>query len=136
MLDSGYSGWIRNANTISFNKFSSLLSKISEKCGKEPLNTSQTIKLYNNKIYIPEHKDTNSIFFFVREPGLSQGNRTEEEYIRYLGFMEGSADKITLENYCYEGILILDGSFTVPIEYNEKIEIRLSDKIIKTIDKL
>jgi hypothetical protein len=91
--------------------------------------------MYNDKLYIPEYENENNIFYFVREPSLkSYANDEIDDYVKYLKFMEGSANTITLENYCYEGILILDGSFTIPVDYYNLIKIGNCDKKINTID--
>lgn len=103
---------------------------------------NQIVKMYNDKLFIPDYKDENSIFYFIREPSLRtyKGDENDkvkiEEYADYLNFMEGTANKISLESHCYEGVLILDGSFTIPVDYNDKIKIEVGDKEITTIKKL
>ncbi len=52
-----------------------------------------------------------------------------------MNFFEGSAKCIEIQNYCYEGNLIVDGSFTIPVDYNDKIKIRLGVHKIITFDK-
>jgi len=90
--------------------------------------------MYNDKLYVPEYENENSIFYFVREPGFKKMKENQiDDYVNYLNFMEGTAKSIELENFCYEGILILDGSFMIPIDYNEKINISIGKNKIKTI---
>lgn len=88
--------------------------------------------MFNNKIYIPEYKNENSIFYFVREPGLNPVKYPE--YVQYLNFMEGVAKTINLSNYNYDGVLILDGSFPIHLNYNEQIKICVGDSKINTIN--
>jgi hypothetical protein len=115
-----------------------LIEKTSEQNNK---NQSEIVKMYNEKLYMPQYENENSIFYFIREPSLRRfgngnGNDNINEHINYLNFMEGTAKLITLDNFCYEGILILDGSFEVPLEYNDKIKILIGDKKIKTLGNI
>jgi nicotinamide riboside kinase len=131
-LDLGYSGWIKNANTISFAKFVNLVNKISNSYDDKTL-----LKMYQDKIYMPNYENENSIFYFVREPSLKPNKGIDDmEYIEYMKYMEGSAKKIEMENYCFEGVLILDGSFLIPVDYNKTITISIGDCKIKTCEKL
>jgi hypothetical protein len=83
---------------------------------------------------MPNYENENSIFYFVREPSLRPSfNQTPDEYAEYLKFMEGSAKLVTLKNYCFEGVLILDGSFSIPVSYNSLISVKVGDKKLKTI---
>jgi hypothetical protein len=96
------------------------------------------IKLYNNKVYIPENNSENSIFYFVREPAIKSFNSSMsksnlDDYIQYLNFMEGSAKSIKLQNFCFEATLIMDGSFTIPLNYDEHLEISSEDRYIRTL---
>lgn len=133
---SGYSGWIQNANTISYPKFSDL---ITSNLGIPILNTQEKINMYSqNKFYMPKFdtKD-DSIFYFIREANVKpfKDSIGIKEYEKYLNFMEGSAKCLEIQNFCYEGNLIVDGSFTIPVDYNEKIKISLGEKKIITFDK-
>jgi hypothetical protein len=140
---SGYSGWIRNANTISYPKFSNLVHRVgnnNSNFSKEKIDSREIIKMYSdNKLYMPQFEGSSedSIFYFVREANIRslKENCEINEYEKYLNFMEGSAKSIELENFCYEGNLIVDGSFTIPVDYNQKITISVGDKKIKTFDK-
>jgi hypothetical protein len=85
---------------------------------------------------MPSYENKNSIFYFVREPSFKSGITDENEFIDYMKYMEGSAKFIQLENFCYEGILILDGSFSIPVDYNKKIKISIGNCTIKTCNKL
>lgn len=92
------------------------------------------MQLYNNKVYINNYENENSIFYFVREPAIKNINNfsNEQEYLEYLKFMEGSVKMLKIKNYCYEGILILDGTFTIPVTYNDLINIRIGENKVKT----
>jgi hypothetical protein len=93
--------------------------------------------MYEEKIYMPNYDNENSIFYFIREPSLKPSKGVEEsEYIEYLKYMEGSAKSIELQNFCFEGVLILDGSFEIPVDYNQKIKISIGNNMIKTCEKL
>jgi hypothetical protein len=94
--------------------------------------------MYDEKLYVPEYENENSIFYFVREPSINKMKDIIhlKKYEEYLNFMEGTARSIHLDNFCYEGILILDGSFTIPITYNEKIKISIGNNRIKTIKSI
>lgn len=129
----GYSGWIRNANTISFSKFENLLKYSS----KTALAGSETLELYKNKVYIPNSENENSIFYFVREPGIKniKSFSSEQEYIDYLKFMEGSVKMLKITNFCYEGILILDGTFTIPVKHDDVIKVKIGDDKVKTLQQ-
>jgi hypothetical protein len=96
---------------------------------------SEILTLYNNEVYIPTYDNENSIFYFVREPGISNFKdwKNEDEYLEYLKFMEGSANSLKIRNYCYEGVLILDGTFTIPLNYDDLIKVRIGDYKIKTL---
>ena len=128
----GYSGWIKNANTISFSKFENLIKYTSN----NTLSDSEILELYNNKVYIPSNDNENSIFYFVREPAIrKRSNFTNlQDYSEYLKFMEGSAKSLKIKNFCYEGILILDGTFTVPVLYNDLINISVGENKVRTLD--
>jgi len=129
----GYSGWIRNANKISYNKFENLIQlENDEKNFKEK---SEILRLYNNEVYIPTYDNENSIFYFVREPGIRtfKDNINEDEYLEYLKFMEGSSNSLKIKNYCYEGVLILDGTFTIPLNYDDLLKVEIGDNKIKTL---
>jgi len=128
----GYSGWIKNANTISFSKFENLIKYTS----KSALSNSEILQLYNNKVYIPNYDNENSIFYFVREPGIGKINNfpSEPDYLEYLKFMEGSAKSLKIRNFCYEAVLILDGTFTVPVTYNDLISISVGENKVRTLD--
>ena len=128
----GYSGWIKNANTISFSKFENLIKYTSNNA----LSSSETLQLYNNKVYIPQYDNENSIFYFVREPAIKRISNftSEQDYSEYLKFMEGSAKSLKIRNFCYEGVLILDGTFTVPLTYNDQINISVGENKVRTLD--
>lgn len=128
----GYSGWIKNANTISFSKFENLIKYTSN----NSLSDSEILQLYNNKVYIPSYDNENAIFYFVREPAIRRSSNftNEQEYSDYLKFMEGSANNLKIRNFCYEGILILDGTFTVPVMYNDTINISIGENKVRTLD--
>ncbi len=83
---------------------------------------------------MPNYENENSIFYFIREPSLKPNiNLTSDEYSEYLKFMEGSSKFINIKNYCFEGVLILDGSFSIPVFYNDLISVKVGDKKLKTI---
>lgn len=128
----GYSGWIKNANTISFSKFENLFKYTSN----NTLSNSEILQLYNNKVYIPNYDNENSIFYFVREPAIRKITNfpNEDEYLEYLKSMEGSAKSLKIRNFCYEGVFILDGTFTVPITYNDVINISVGENKVRTLD--
>jgi NAD kinase len=48
LIDLGYSGWIKNANTISFSKFENLIKYTSN----NTLSDSKILGLYNNRVFI------------------------------------------------------------------------------------
>ena len=52
------------------------------------------MKLYLQEVYNSEHNDENSIFYFIREPGLKnlQNFPSEKDYAEYLNFMEGTVN--------------------------------------------
>jgi hypothetical protein len=92
------------------------------------------LEMYNEN-NIPKHEDTNSVFYFIREPNLKPfNNGSIHEYIDYLHLMEGSANSISLENFCYEGCLILDGSFEISVNYNDIVKIQISNEKISTFN--
>jgi hypothetical protein len=104
----------------------------------QSLDRRNIVELFNNKIYIPNYEHDNSIFYFVREPSIRPFNENMinvDEYIKYLHFMEGSAKKIKLKNFCFEGMLIMDGSFSIPLVYDEELEITVGNSIIKSISE-
>lgn len=129
----GYSYWITNANIISFSKFESLLKYASP----DSLKSSEILELYNNKVYLSNSDNDNSIFYFVREPGIkNRANfRTEHDYREYLTFMEGSVKSLQIKNFCYEGILILDGTFTIALKHDDTIKIEIGSDKVKTLLK-
>ncbi len=104
------------------------------------MSKGKVLKMYNDKLYIPEHENENKIFYFVREPGFRKYDHDKSEgdsnvmhdYVDYLTFMEGTAEVITLESFCFEGVLILDGSFTIPVSYNDVMKIKIGDNKIRT----
>lgn len=90
--------------------------------------------MYKQKIFLPNYENENSIFYFVREPNLKPNKGlTVDQYDKYLNFMEGAAKTISINNYCFEGTLILDGSFSIPVSYNDIISVKVGDKKLKTI---
>jgi NAD kinase len=127
----GYSGWIRNANTIAFKKFSYMMKQNSREIENEEL-----LKMYRQYCFNSSNNNQDSIFYFVREPSLKSNFPDVEKHIEYLNFMEGSAKAMSIDNFCYEGILILDGSFTIPVDYNEQLQVIIGNKNIKTLSKL
>lgn len=106
----------------------------NDKCHKEK-SKSEILRLYNNEVYIPTYDNENSIFYFVREPGIRKFKDAidEDEYLEYLKFMEGSSNSLKIRNYCYEGILILDGTFTIPVKYDDLLTVKIGDYKIKTL---
>lgn len=100
---------------------------------EEEITKSKMLELYKNKIYLPEHDDDKSIFYFVREPSLQVRKPSQEEYISFIKFMEGSAKSVKIESFCYEGVLAIDGSFEFPVSYNDVIDIKVADKSVKTL---
>jgi len=94
-------------------------------------------KLYREKIYIPDYQEGNNIYYYVREPGIKfEDKSTKEEYLKYLNFMEGTAQSIVITNYCYGAILLFDGAYSQEIPYNEKIHIKLTDYYVKSIESV
>lgn len=92
------------------------------------------IRMFNEKVYIPDYKNKDSIFYFIREPSIKGYGSCIGEYEDYLNFFEGSCHTLKLENYCFEGNIILDGSFNVNVNYNEDIEVNISDRKLRTIE--
>lgn len=92
--------------------------------------------MFNDKVYIPDYVDKDSIFYFIREPSIRNPMNYKGDYEEYLNFFEGNCHKLKIENYCFEGNIILDGSFNIPINYNEDIVVNMSDKKLRTIETL
>jgi hypothetical protein len=93
----------------------------------------EILSLFKHKIHLTETKKKDNIYYFIREPNIRINNTNEEELIKYLELMEGNADKIVFDNHCFQGQLILDGSFEIPLKYNDKIEIKAENNKILTI---
>jgi len=102
------------------------------------LTKDEKVALFKNRVYVPPENDSNEkeIFYFVREPSMRTKNVFGQQYIDFLNFMEGKANKIIIDSYCYEGRLVLDGSFKVDVDYDERLEITGGIKNIKTEKKI
>ena len=102
------------------------------------LTKDEKVALFKNRVYVPPENDSNEkeIFYFVREPSMRTKNVFGQQYIDFLNFMEGKANTIIIDSYCYEGRLVLDGSFKVDVDYDERLEITGGRKNIKTAEKI
>lgn len=92
-----------------------------------------------DKDYIPDTKDQNSVFYYVREPHISinmlNNLKMVEDYMRYSECLEGISDKISLQSFGFDSFFVLDGFFEVPVSYHDIFEVSKSDKKLRTIYK-
>ena len=63
------------------------------------LTKDEKVALFKNRVYVPPENDSNEkeIFYFVREPSMRTKNVFGQQYIDFLNFMEGKANKIIIK---------------------------------------
>lgn len=135
---SGYSGWIRNANNISLSKYESNSNiDITKPNIQDILNKYIDFNINND--YILKDSFKNKIFYYINESSIfrpMKGVPYEEIYAKYK-LLEGCVDNITLKSFCYEGNLIIDGSFQKTLDYGEEFELSvIGNDYLLTIEKM
>ena len=132
----GFSGWIRNSNNISLSKYENNSNGIKELSLESKLRSYLDFNSNNSYLYNDENK--NKLFYFISQPTIYKPKKeisNEEAYLKYK-LLEGCVDTIKLKSYCYEGDLIIDGSFEKTLNYGDEIVLSVSNNKLRTIEKL
>lgn len=165
IIDHGYTGWIQNSNSISISKYENMINTINNelKSNKDKLsndnidkidksafvdyshdNSIQTVNNYKKHVlsicktcqcFPCGDDDKNKIFYYVREPMYNYDNKNINEYLKYK-FFEGKVTKLSLKSYCYEGNLIVDGSFVRNLRYGDSFDLSVDDEKLRILEKI
>ena len=90
---------------------------------------------YKNKILkknFLNKESSDKIFYFVREP-LYSTSKHLDDYSK-LKLYEGEVKKIKVKSHCYEGSLIVDGSFVKHLDYNDSFELSIDKQKLRTVN--
>lgn len=80
--------------------------------------------------------NSNKIYYFIREPLLKKPEKfNKEEYDNYK-ILDGSSNDMMIKSFCYEGALIVDGSFMKKVDYNEEFYLSIADNKLRTIENI
>lgn len=80
-------------------------------------------------------EDKDKIFYYVREPMYNYDNKNINEYLKYK-FFEGKVNKLSLKSYCYEGNLIVDGSFVRNLRYGDSFHLSVDEEKLRILEKI
>jgi len=118
-------------------KIAKFSESLPEAGNMKELTQENKLNLFKKNLNMTQNKlDDDNLHYLVREPSMRTKNVFGQKYIDFLNYMEGSSHKIVVDSYCYDGLLVIDGSFKVKVNYDERIEITGGSKTIKTIEPL
>ncbi len=103
---------------------------------KEKILDTNTLNNTDDIVDSVNELSSNKMYYFIREPIISPPETLNfEEYFKYK-LLEGSVSKIKIKSFCYEGGLIVDGSFVKSVDYNEDFYITLDENQLRTIERI